>query len=176
MNAIVGAGGDVGALREPVKAARQSSPQRAAVTPGTIASITGAVRPDGLDNVRAALALLTRDELDELRAAPATGPQLAPRFLLFLAHAAHWEIARRERRPLALRGPHSVIGREEFDIALPALGASLVAFRHSAHILALLAATAEALQDPSGHRSPLQAQSDASTAIAITPQHAGRRS
>jgi len=100
---------------------------------------------DPLDSVRAALAAMSDDDLDEMHRMAQNGSQLSRPLLAFLAHGSVWELSRRAGQSFELHLPQAAIGAQERDFAFLSLGQMLVDLRKRKPLVALLTATAEAL-------------------------------
>ena len=100
---------------------------------------------DPLDSVRAALAAMSDDDLDEMHRMAQNGSQLSRPLLAFLAHGSVWELSRRAGQSFELHMPHAAIRPEDRASAFLSLGQMLVEMRKRKPLVALLTATAEAL-------------------------------
>lgn len=73
------------------------------------------------DGIAAALGQFTDDDLERLRAAADSSPDIVPGLLAYLDHAGDWEQHRRRGLDFKLQGPMTALEDDQTEAALAAL-------------------------------------------------------
>jgi hypothetical protein len=81
--------------------------------------------------IATALAQLTDDDLERLRAAADSTPDIVPGLLAYLDHAGDWEQHRRRGVDFKLQGPMAALEDDQTEAALAALAVLSARFRAS---------------------------------------------
>jgi hypothetical protein len=100
------------------------------------------------DGIATALGRFTDDDLERLRVAGDSLPDVVPGLLAYLDHAGDWEQHRRLGVDFELRGPMAALEESETDAAVAALRVLSARFLASGHddASALFDAVADALR------------------------------
>jgi hypothetical protein len=117
--------------------------------PVTIAAIRATMSSMAeTDDIAAALGRFTDDDLERLRAAADSSPDMVPGLLHYLDHAGDWEQHRRLGVDFKLQAPIAALEESESDAALAALRVLSARFLASGHddASALFDAVADALR------------------------------